>query len=67
MVFVSISKMDSSYGQGKEISIDTFETWPGVTLIFYDSDSINSEFSNYGLIDAELINEPLKDLGDKPS
>jgi hypothetical protein len=67
MVFVSISKMDFRYGQGKEISKDTFETWPGVTLFFYDSDSIKSEFGNYGLIDAEEINEPIKDLGDKPS
>ena len=67
MVFVSISNMDFRYGQGKEISKDTFETWPGVTLFFYDSDSVKSEFGNYGLIDAEIINEPLKDLGDKPS
>jgi hypothetical protein len=58
--------MDFRYGQGNEISRDTFETWPGVTLFFYDPDSIKSEFGNYGLIDAEEINEPIKDLGDKP-
>lgn len=67
MVFVSISKMDFRYGQGKEISKDTFETRPGVTLFFYDSDSIKSEFGNYGLIDAEIIDEPIKDLADKPT
>lgn len=67
MVFVSISKMDSRYGQGNEISKDTFETWPGVTLFFYDSDSIQSDFSNYGLTSAEVINEPKIDSGDKPS
>jgi SAM-dependent methyltransferase len=67
MVFVSISKMDFRYGQGKEISKDTFEPWPGLTLFFYDSDSIKSDFGNSGLIDAEVINEPIKDLGDKPS
>lgn len=66
MVFVSISKMDFRYGQGKETSNDTFETWPGVTLYFYDSDSIKSEFGNYGLMDAEVINEPVTNLGDKP-
>lgn len=66
MVFVSISKMDFRYGQGKERSKDTFETWPGLTLFFYDSDSITSEFGNYGLIDAKEMNEPIKDLGDKP-
>jgi len=67
MVFVSISKMDFRYGQGNEISKDTFETWPGVTLFFYDSDSIQSDFSNYGLTGAEVINEPKIDSGDKPS
>jgi SAM-dependent methyltransferase len=67
MVFVSISKMDFRYGQGKEISKDTFEPWPGLTLFFYDLDSIKTEFGKYGLVDAELINEPIKDLGDKPS
>lgn len=67
MVFVSISKMDFRFGQGKEISKDTFEPWTGLTLFFYDSDSIKSEFGNYGLINAEEINEPIKDLGDKPS
>jgi SAM-dependent methyltransferase len=67
MVFVSISKMDFRYGKGKEISKDTFEPWAGLTLYFYDLDSIKSDFGNYGLIDAEAINEPIKDLGDKPS
>lgn len=67
MVFVAISKKDFRYGQGKEIRKDTFETWPGVTLYFYDSDSIKLNFGNYGLVDAVLINEPKIDLGEKPS
>ena len=67
MVFVSISKMDFRYGQGREISKDRFEPWPGLNLYFYDSDSIKSDFGNYGLIDAEVMNEPIKDLGVKPS
>ncbi|MBI5541008.1 MAG: methyltransferase domain-containing protein [Bacteroidia bacterium] len=66
MVFVSISKTDFRYGQGNEISKDTFEAWPGVTLFFYDSDSIKSEFGNFGFIDAKEINEPVKNTGDKP-
>lgn len=67
MIFVTISKMDFRYGQGKEISKDRFETWPGVTLFFYDSDSINSEFGKYGLIEAQAINEPIENIGNKPS
>jgi SAM-dependent methyltransferase len=67
MVFVAISKMDVRFGEGKEISKDTFETRHGVTLFFYDPDSIKSEFGMYGLTDAKEIKEPIKSLGDKPS
>ena len=67
MVFIAISKMDRRFGEGKEISKDTFETKHSVTLFFYDSGSVESEFGNYGLIDTEEINEPIKNLGDKPS
>lgn len=67
MVFVAISKMDTHYGEGKEISKDTFETPHGVTLFFYDSDSVETEFGNYGLIEAEEINEPATNIGNKSS
>jgi len=67
MVFVAISKMDFRYKQGVEVSKDTFEPWSGLTLYFYDSDSIKSDFGNYGLIDAKIINEPKVDTGDKPA
>lgn len=67
MVFVAISKMDTKYGEGNEISKDTFETKHGVTLFFYDSDSVETEFGTYGLIEAEEINEPAKKMENKPS
>lgn len=67
MVFVAISKMDPSYGEGKEIEKDTFDTNHGVTLFFYDSVSVETEFGNYGLVEAEEINEPSKNTGNKPS
>jgi SAM-dependent methyltransferase len=67
MVFIAISKMDTRYGEGKEISKDTFETTHGVSLYFYDSVSVEREFGNYGLIEAEEINEPAKNLGNKTS
>lgn len=67
MVFISISKNDFRFGQGKEIYKDTFETWPGVTLFFYDKESINSEFGTYGLIDYEEISELTLSVENKPS
>lgn len=68
MVFVSISKMDFRYGDGKETSKDTFENPYGVTLFFYDSDSIKSEFGKYGLIDSQIIDESskMKEFPDVP-
>ena len=67
MIFVAISKDDTRYGEGKEISKDTFETKHGVNLFFYDSDSIETEFGQYGLIEAKEINEPAKYIENKPT
>lgn len=67
MVFVSISKKDFRYGEGEEISTDTFKKNDGVTLFFYDLDSIEIDFRNYCLIDAREISEPISNMGNKPS
>ena len=67
MVFVSISKLDSRYGKGNEVGKDTFEPWPGLNLFFYDQDSIASEFGNHGLVNSEVIREPVADNSDKPA
>lgn len=67
MVFVSISKLDFRYGQGTEIEKDTFEPWAGLNLYFYDLDSIQLDFGNYGLLSANEISEPVNNSGDKPS
>ena len=66
MVFIAISKNDARYGHGKEISKDTYETKHGISLFFYDSDSIEIEFGGYGLIKVEEINEPAMIVKDKP-
>lgn len=66
MIFVTISKSDFRFGQGVEISKNTFEPWKGLILFFYDSDSIKVDFEKYGLVEAEEINEPEIDLNDKP-
>jgi SAM-dependent methyltransferase len=66
MVFVTISKNDFRFGQGTQISKDTFEPWKGLTLFFYDLDSIKVDFGNFGLVETEEINEPEIDLEGKP-
>ncbi len=67
LVFISISKLDTRYGKGKEISKDTFKTEHGVNLFFYDSDSVKKEFENFGLIESEEISEPAMNDGKKAS
>lgn len=66
MIFVTISKQDFRFGNGIEISKDTFEPWKGLTLFFYDSESIELDFGQFGLVDFEEINEPVINLGEKP-
>ncbi len=63
MVFITISKLDARYGDGKEAETDTFETRHGVSLFFYDSCSVEKDFGPYGLIKAEEVGEPVN----KPS
>ena len=67
MVFVSISKSDFRYGKGEEVSKDTFAPWSNMTLFFYERATIESDFSNYGLIEAFEISEPVEDVSDKPA
>lgn len=67
MVFIAISTTDGRYGNGREVSKDAFEMPFGVTLYFYDSDSIKKEFGNAGLIESEEVWEPLLKVGNMPS
>jgi SAM-dependent methyltransferase len=66
MVFVAISKEFPAYGTGKKLSKDRYETVHGVKLFFYDSDSIQKEFGKFGLIETREINEPIKNIENKP-
>jgi SAM-dependent methyltransferase len=67
MVFVALSKADARFGEGTEISKDTFETRHGVTLFFYDSVSVEAEFGKYGLLASEEIEEPANNTSNKPT
>jgi len=67
MVFVAVSKSTDRYGEGTALGNDRFETKHGVKLFFYDSQSVEKEFGPYGLIEAIEINEPAKNMENKPS
>ncbi|KUO63140.1 MAG: methyltransferase [Gracilibacter sp. BRH_c7a] len=66
MIFTTVSKKASMFGRGKQLSRDRFETMKGVRIFFHDSDSVKKEFEKYGLIEFSEIDEPHKNMKDKP-
>ena len=66
MIFTAISKEAPMFGKGKQLSKDRFEIMKGVKMFFYDSDSVNREFGKYGLIEFSDIDEPVKNMENKP-
>ncbi|WP_066303766.1 bifunctional 2-polyprenyl-6-hydroxyphenol methylase/3-demethylubiquinol 3-O-methyltransferase UbiG [Bacillus sp. FJAT-29814] len=67
MIFTTVSKKAPMYAKGKQLDQDYFETPDGVKMFFYDTDSIKQEFGNYGLIEVSEIDEPNKNMKNKPS
>jgi SAM-dependent methyltransferase len=65
MIFVVASTKMSMYGTGRYLSKNRFEISKGLRVFFYDSDSITKEFSPYGLIEYEEIEEPVKFMKDQ--
>lgn len=67
MVFVTLSDKDFRFGDGDQLSKNRFKTKHSVKLFFYDSASLQAEFSKYGLLDAMEIDEPAGAANDKPT
>ncbi|MGV3612547.1 MAG: methyltransferase domain-containing protein [Fluviicola sp.] len=57
MVFTVVSKTAKTYGTGKSIGKDRFEQFGGVNIFFYDRDSIEEEFGEFGLTEITEIEE----------
>ena len=62
MVFIVVSKENKLYGNGRPVSIDRFLIDKGLTVFFYDSATIEKEFSTYGLLEYCEIDEPVKHM-----
>ncbi|MFD1334778.1 class I SAM-dependent methyltransferase [Oceanobacillus iheyensis] len=67
MIFTTVSKGAPMYGKGKQLDKDYYETKDGVKLYFYDAESIDQDFKDYGLVDSFEVEEPNKDSSNKPS
>jgi len=57
MVFITVMKKASLYGQGNLVSKDCYEVFPGVNMFFYDLETIKKEFSNAGLIEITEVED----------
>lgn len=55
------------YGKGKQLDKDYYEIMEGVKMFFYDSESIKQDFKKYGLVQVSQIDEPNKNMVNKPS
>ncbi len=66
MIFTTVSKKAPMFGKGKQLDEDYFEIMEGVKMFFYDSDSIKQEFGKYGLVEVSEIDEPSKNMKNKP-
>ncbi len=54
------------YGFGKRVSKDRFKMEKGLHVYYYDLESATKEFKNYGLIDVQEIDEPIKFMENQP-
>ncbi len=55
------------FGNGKLLSKDRFQIMKGLNVFFYDSESINKEFADVGLLEFKDIDEPIKHMiGQEP-
>ena len=66
MIFTVISKRAPMFGRGPRLGDDWYETFPGVKMFFYDSDSVERELGPYGLLEQCEIDEPAPGGGSLP-
>lgn len=59
MIFTVISKQAPMYGHGARLGDDWYQIHPGMKMYFYDADSVEREFGEYGLVEHSTIDEPL--------
>jgi SAM-dependent methyltransferase len=60
MVFTVASKQSDMYKKGRYLSKDRYELSKGLKVFFYDDESVKKEFSDFGLIKCNDMDEPVK-------
>ena len=67
MIFVTLSTGDAAYGRGDRLGEHYFESPHGVRLYFYDEETIVNDFLDYGLIEADEVDDPKESQDGRPS
>ena len=65
MFFTVFSEKDSSFGEGREVERNTFESRPGRPAHYFTEDDLKAHFVKYGLVDIGIIEDP-ENHGGKP-
>ncbi|GLX70482.1 class I SAM-dependent methyltransferase [Paenibacillus glycanilyticus] len=60
MIFTAIAQNAPMYGKGEQLADHYYEISEGLRMFFYDAESIQREFGDYGLVQFSEIIEPHK-------
>lgn len=66
MIFTIVSKKASMFGNGRFLSESRYELMKGLKVFFYDLESAKNEFKDFGLMDIQEIDEPIKHMDNEP-
>ena len=62
MIFMVASKKMEMYAEGRFISKNRYKIKKGLNVYFYDQDSVEKEFLNFGLVEYREFEEPIKHM-----
>lgn len=62
MIFTVVSKKSEMYGNGRFLSKDRYQLTRGLKVFFYDDNSLKNEFEDFGLVEYQEMDEPIKHL-----
>jgi SAM-dependent methyltransferase len=65
MFFTVFSEKESSFGEGREVERNTFESRPGRPAHYFTQADLKAHFVKYDLIDMGMVEDP-EDHGGKP-
>jgi SAM-dependent methyltransferase len=62
MIFTIVSKKSEMFGKGRLLSDSRYEISKGIRVYFYDLESADRQFKDYGLFELNEIDEPIKHM-----